>query len=220
MSLLRTTARTVIAVIGAAAVAAVTLATPVSATTGTDEQRAAVASHSGSRDVRPIPFLDLERYQGRWLQLAAIPTDFSAVCDRDTQAEYTLLPDGLVQVLNSCVSAAGAPIEIEGRAQVVGPDSNAQLEVSFARDDSGGFVFTGTANYWVIGIDQHDYDWAVVGDGDRSSGFVLSREPRLGARDVVRVVRVLLRNGYDPCDFEITATTGGVEENRNLCHLR
>ncbi|MGF1663136.1 MAG: lipocalin family protein [Kineosporiaceae bacterium] len=182
---------------------------------------AQAAGHPDAEDppVRPIADLDLERYQGRWLQLAAIPQPFDAFCDRDTTADYALLPDGLVQVVNTCTTAAGFPVALEGRAQVVGPDSDAQLEVTFDRDATGQFVFTGESNYWVIGIDERDYGWAVVGNGERTSGFVLSRDPELTPREIARVLRILVRNGYDPCDFEITATTGGIEENRPLCHL-
>ncbi|MGF1647561.1 MAG: lipocalin family protein [Kineosporiaceae bacterium] len=198
---------------------AVTLCTALLALGTPMAAQAADRSPAENRPVRPIAELDLERYQGRWLQLAAIPQFFDAFCDRDTMADYTLLPDGLVQVVNTCTTALGFPVPIEGRAQVVGPDSNAQLEVTFERDSAGQFVFTGESNYWVIGIDERDYDWAVVGNGERTSGFVLSRDPELTPREIARVLRVLLRNGYDPCDFEITATTGGFEENRPLCHV-
>jgi apolipoprotein D and lipocalin family protein len=199
--------------------AAVTLCTALLALGVPLAAQAAEHPTAGDRPVRPIADLDLERYQGRWLQLAAVPQFFDAFCDRDTVADYILLPDGLVQVVNTCTTALGFPVALEGRAQVVGPDSDAQLEVTFERDGTGQFVFTGESNYWVIGIDERDYGWAVVGNGERTSGFVLSRDPELTPREIGRVLRILVRNGYDPCDFEITATTGGIEENRPLCHL-
>jgi apolipoprotein D and lipocalin family protein len=169
------------------------------------------------RAVVPIGGLDLDRYAGRWLQLAAIPQFFSAECARDTQAVYTPLPDGLVKVENTCTRADGSLSVIEGRARVVGP-SPAQLEVTFVQV-AGQWIFQAAGDYWVLGVDQRsaDYGWAVVGSPDRTSGFVLSRTPRLDARQIVSIVRTVLRNGYDPCAFTITATAGGIEENVPLC---
>jgi apolipoprotein D and lipocalin family protein len=176
---------------------------------------AATPAPAGS-PVTPVPALDLERYAGTWLQLADIPADFTAQCARDTQANYTVLPDGLVQVVNTCTTADGGLSTIEGRARVVGPDSNAQLQVTFVQF-GGQWQFQFGADYWVIGLDERNYSWAVVGGPDRTSGFVLSRQPTLKPRQIGQVLRTLIRNGYDPCDFEITATTGGVETNRPLC---
>ncbi len=171
-----------------------------------------------TRPVTPVDAVDLARYSGRWLQLAAVPTSFSARCVRDTQADYTPLPDGLVRVVNTCVLADGSVTSIEGRARVVGPDSTGQLEVTFVQV-AGQWVFEAAGDYWVIGLDEKSYGWAVVGGPERTSGFVLSRTPRLGARQIAQAVRVIVRNGYDPCDFEITATTGGVGTTRPLCEV-
>jgi apolipoprotein D and lipocalin family protein len=166
--------------------------------------------------VTPVAALDLTRYAGTWLQLADVPATFTAQCERDTQAQYSVLPDGLVRVVNTCVRADGSLNTIEGRARVVGPDSNAQLQVTFVQF-GGQWQFQLAGDYWVIGLDQRNYSWAVVGDPDRSNGFVLSRKPTLTPRQIGQVLRSVIRNGYDPCDFEITATTGGVESNRPLC---
>jgi apolipoprotein D and lipocalin family protein len=171
-----------------------------------------------SRTVKPVASLDLQRYSGTWLQLAAIPAPFTAQCARDTRAQYTPLPDGLVKVINTCTVADGSTSTVEGRARVTGPTSNAQLEVTFAQAN-GQFLFQAAGPYWVIGLDQQSYSWAVVGNPERTSGFVLSRTPRLNARQIAGVVRAIVRNGFDPCKFVITATTGGVETNRPLCSV-
>ncbi len=173
---------------------------------------------AAERPVTPIGALDLQRYAGTWLQLATIPQPFQAQCVRDTRAQYDVLPDGLVKVVNTCVQADGTTSSIEGRARVVGP-SPAQLEVTFVQV-AGQWIFDAAGDYWVLGVDDaaSDYAWAVVGSPTRSGGFVLSRTPTLGARQIAQIVRTVLRNGYDPCAFQITATTGGIERNIPLCH--
>ena len=194
------------------ALVAVTLVTAIAASPA-----AAKPDRLHRTEVTPIASLDLDRYSGKWLQLATIPQQFQAPCARDTQAFYTVLPDGLVQVDNTCTRADGTIQAIEGRARVVGP-STAQLEVTFVQV-AGQWFFDAAGDYWVLGVDKRspDYAWAVVGNADRSSGFILSRTPRLKVRQLVRIARVLLKNGYNPCDFEITATTGGIERNTPLC---
>ncbi|WP_309615047.1 lipocalin family protein [Salinibacterium sp.] len=210
MKNIRRTIRRVTAVLGTLALLSTVAVAPAFAS---GDQAA-----STPRAVKPVASLDLQRYSGTWLQLAAIPARFTAQCVRDTRAEYTPLPDGLVKVINTCTVADGSVSTVEGRARVTGPTSNAQLEVTFAQAN-GQFLFQAAGAYWVIGLDQQSYSWAVVGDPTRTNGFVLSRAPELNARQIAGVVRAIVRNGFDPCKFVITATTGGVETNRPLCSV-
>lgn len=180
---------------------------------------ALVAAHPApasafDRDVRTVRSVDLDRYQGRWLNLASIPSPFLDACDRDITADYELLDDGLVRVVNTCTTG-GATIPIEGRARVVEPSTNAELQVTFV-EQNGEFVFVPGGDYWVIGLDR-DYEWAVVGDPDRSGGFVLSRTPTLDFGEILGVLFALVRSGYDPCRFELTPTTGGLEATGSIC---
>jgi apolipoprotein D and lipocalin family protein len=166
------------------------------------------------RPVQTVRAVDLNRYQGRWLNLASIPSPFLDACERDITADYEILPDGLVKVVNTC-TAGGIPIPIEGRARVVDAATNSKLQVTFAQQN-GQFFFVPGGDYWIIGLDR-DYRWAVVGDPDRSGGFILSRTPTLAPRDLVRIVIALVRSGYDPCRFELTPTTGGLEATGSIC---
>ncbi|MGL5859375.1 MAG: lipocalin family protein [Angustibacter sp.] len=198
-----------LAAVGSAAVGAVVVAVGFAAAPA-----AAVPRAAEPRPVTTVEALDLQRYSGTWLQLAAIPQPFQAQCVRDTRATYTPLPDGLVKVENSCVQADGSTSAIEGRARVAGPGP-ARLEVTFVQF-AGQWIFAASGPYWVIGLDR-DYQWAVVGSPDRASGFVLSRTSTLSPRQINAVLGTVLRNGYDPCAFQITATTGGIEQNLPLC---
>ncbi len=170
---------------------------------------------AGPPPVRTVRSVDLDQYAGTWLNLASLPNPFLDVCERDITADYALLPDGLVQVVNTC-TVGGVPVPIEGRARVVDPATNAKLQVTFVQQ-GGQFVFVPGGDYWVIGLDR-DYRWAVVGDPDRSSGFILSRTPTLTLRDLIGIVASLIRSGYDPCAFELTPTTGGLEATGSICH--
>ncbi|MGW6445223.1 lipocalin family protein [Lentzea sp. NPDC055074] len=176
------------------------------------------ASAAGQTEVRPVRSVDLERYQGRWVQLAAIPQPFQAQCARNDNATYTLLPQGQVKVLNSCTRQDGSTSSIEGRARQSEPGSTSKLEVSFV-NVGGEWNFDRPGTYWVIGLDS-DYAWAVVGAPDRKSGFVLARTPRPSGKDIAGIVKALVRNGYDPCDFRITAQDGGAPDSVEVCAAR
>ncbi|CAL9425232.1 hypothetical protein SUDANB95_01926 [Actinosynnema sp. ALI-1.44] len=65
-------------------------------------------------EVTPVRSVDLTRYQGPWLRLAAIPQPFQAACARD---EYTPLPDGLVRV-TAQEGGAPAPVDLCGPSPV------------------------------------------------------------------------------------------------------
>ena len=169
---------------------------------------AAHAAPQAPRAVTPVASVDLARYQGAGRQLAAIPQPCQAACARNDGANYTVLGNGEVKVLNSCTRADGATFSLEGRARPSVPGSTSRLEVSFLPTADGGWNFDNPGTYWVLGLDR-DYQWAVVGDPDRRSGFVLSRTTTPTARQVVGILGALLRNGYDPCRFRITAQDGG-----------
>jgi apolipoprotein D and lipocalin family protein len=164
--------------------------------------------------VRTVKSVDLNRYLGRWNNLAALPSPFLAGCERDITADYSLLDNGQVKVVNSCVRG-GVAVPVEGRGRVVDNATNAKLEVTFAQQN-GEFFFVPGGDYWIIGLDR-EYDWAVVGSPDRTSGFILSRTPTVTFGDVVRIYVSLIRSGYDPCAFEITPTTGGAQVPQSIC---
>ncbi|MGI5499102.1 lipocalin family protein [Lentzea sp. CA-135723] len=168
-----------------------------------------------SAEVRPVSSVDLHRYQGRWVQVAAIPQPFQAHCVRNDNAVYTLLPDGQVEVVNGCTRADGVTSSLEGRARRTDPASTAKLQVSFVRT-ADGWSFDKPGTYWVIGLDR-DYRWAVVGAPGRRTGFVISRTPAPSRKDVLGMTKALLRNGYNLCDFRITAQDGGAAQAGPLC---
>ena len=51
---------------------------------------------------RTVDHVDLERYMGRWFEIAALPNYFQRHCVRDTTADYSLRDDGTIAVTNRC----------------------------------------------------------------------------------------------------------------------
>lgn len=150
--------------------------------------------------VTTVEQVDLERYVGRWYEIAKIPNRFQDQCVRGTTATYTLRGDGRIEVVNRCVEADGEVDEAEGVAKIVDPETNAKLEVSFV-SFLGWRPFWG--DYWVIGLDE-DYQWAIVGTPDRRYGWVLARTPSLDKRTLERIFSILESQGYARESFELS----------------
>ncbi len=179
----------------------------------------AAAAPASAGPVTPVPSLDAQRYTGEWRQIASLPQWFEAFCVSDTVANYSLNDDGTVRVSNRCVGPFGANITTRGRARVLDPVTNAQLQVTFVQALGGGWSYAGTEpNYVVIGLGEA-YDWAVVGDPQRTSAFVLSRTPALSSAQLGVVRGVLATNGFDPCKVRTTRQRGGVQKVVSLCAI-
>jgi lipocalin len=121
-----------------------------------------------------VASVDVGRYAGTWYEIASIKQFFS-VGLVNTKAEYTVLGDGSIKVVNSgnYLTNDGPLSRIEGRAVPV-DRSNARLNVSF----SGAPSTQGAGNYWIVDLDP-SYQWAIVGDANGQTGFILTRQPKV-----------------------------------------
>ena len=173
------------------------------------------AGAAAAQPPQPIESLDLNRYLGTWHQLAAIPQPFNLVCARDTTATYGLVDAGTVSVFNRCTTWINTPNEIRGTAKVTDPATNAQLRVNFPNSLSPDSP-DGPPNYVVTAIGD-DYEWALVTNPQRTSGFVLSRTPALSASQWSDVEDAIAAAGYNGCVFLTSPTTGGREDITPLC---
>lgn len=133
---------------------------------------AAACAPMGPPATSTVESVDVERYLGTWYELGSIKQFFSLGLV-NTQADYSLLPDGSIRVENSgnYFFAGGPESRIVGSAVPV-DDSNARLNVSFL----GPATAQGPGNYWIVDLDP-DYQWAIVSDPTGQSGFILSRTP-------------------------------------------
>ncbi len=146
--------------------------------------------------MRALASLDLSRYSGRWYEVARVPNQFQRRCVAETTAEYELLANGEMRVVNRCRTADGGSIRAEGRARLAnrsGPTS--KLEVRFAPAILS-FLPMVWADYWVLGLTD-DYGAALVGTPDRRYLWVLARHPRLDETTYQRLVDIAAAQGFD-----------------------
>lgn len=146
--------------------------------------------------------VDLERYMGRWYEIARFPMRQESACASHVAAHYSLRPDGTIGVVNSCLKRDGSEAIAQGVARVVEESNGSKLKVSFAPKWLRKLPFF-WADYWILHVDP-DYGMAVVGTPDRKHLWVLARIPRISEADFERVVDRARAQGYDTARLQIT----------------
>lgn len=146
--------------------------------------------------VRPVAAVDLERYAGLWHEVARLPNRFQQDCAGETTAEYTLLGNGQLRVVNSCRRTDGSPMRAEGRARLADADGPAsRLKVRFAPAFLS-FLPMVWGDYWILDLTE-DYGAALVGDPSRKYLWMLSRSPKLDPTVYTRFVSTAAAQGFD-----------------------
>lgn len=142
----------------------------------------------------------VSQYAGLWYEIGSIPQIFQTGCNCTT-AEYAAISETEISVVNTCnlFSANGFENRIEGTATIVPNSGNAKLLVSFF--GSGG------SDYWIIDLDE-DYEWAVVGSGDKQSFWILSRTRTLDQTLYNDLLEKWGERGYDISRVEATPQQG------------
>jgi len=143
-----------------------------------------------------VASVDLARYSGRWYEIAKYPNFFQRGCLGRTTAGYAPNPDGSIRVTNRCEGKNGKVIEVVGRATVVPNSQNTKLKVGFGGPFSGA--------YWIIGLDEKNYEWAVVGHPSRQFLWILARKPKLDQATYKHILQLVAERGYDPQRLEET----------------
>ena len=154
------------------------------------------ATRASAADPLPtVTAVDLSRYAGTWHEVARLPNWFQRSCIRST-ARYIPQADGSITVINTCTKANCRQTSIEGVATAVPCSGNARLRVKF-----GGLAALVPAsregNYWIIALDQENYQWAMVGTPDRRFLWILSRQPCLDPQIYACLKRQACRLGFD-----------------------
>ena len=132
-----------------------------------------------------VPHVELEKYLGKWYEIAHLPARFQEGCT-DTTATYTLSKDGSISVLNECIRN-GKVKQAKGKAKVVDKSSGAKLKVTFFRPFYG--------DYWIIKL-GNDYNYAVVGTPNRKYLWILSRTPQMDDNLFSQLIEFVKSKGF------------------------
>lgn len=154
---------------------------------------------ASTHPLQTVGHVDLNRYIGKWYEVARYPNRFERSCDHDVTAEYSIRKNGKIRVLNSCITGAGKPKQSEGSAIIVDKQTNAKLKVTFF------WPFYG--KYWIIDLGP-DYEFAVVGEPSREYLWILSRSPALPDATYQQILSRLDAQGYQTSTLVKTRQIG------------
>jgi len=142
---------------------------------------------SPPRGVAPVSDFDLDRYLGKWYEIARLDHSFERGLSRVT-AEYSLRDHGDILVVNRGYDELRDEwSEARGVARPIGPPDLASLKVAFF------WPFWGA--YHVIALDA-DYRWAMVTSSTRDYLWILSRRPRLDPAVLDDLLDQAARQGF------------------------
>jgi apolipoprotein D and lipocalin family protein len=154
------------------------------------------AQPSRTQPVRTVPSVDLNRYSGKWYEIARYPNRFQKQCVANTTANYTVKQNGKLEVLNECMKKDGLVDSAKAEAKVADKGSNAKLKVRFAPAFLSVFGFV-WADYWIIDLGP-DYEYAVVADPKREYLWILSRNAELKEPVYQDILRRVEKQGFEP----------------------
>lgn len=160
------------------------------------------AASAESPPLATIAALDVPRYTGRWYEIAKFPNRFQKKCVSDTYAEYSLKPEGGLQVINRCRMAEGDWNEAIGAARQLGGPTSAQLKVRFAPAWLS-FIPAVWGDYWIIDLDA-DYQLVAISEPRRDYLWVLSRNPKVSPETYAALLHRLRKLGFDIQRLETT----------------
>jgi apolipoprotein D and lipocalin family protein len=142
-----------------------------------------------AQTIQPVPYVDLNKYVGKWYEIASFPQRFQKRCNCTT-AEYTMTNKGYVIVENRCNkdSINGKQSYIKGKAFIQEHSGNAKLIVQFF------WPFKG--DYWIIDLAE-DYSYAVVGNPNKKYLWILCRTPIMNETIYQKIISKLIISGFD-----------------------
>ncbi|XP_078439436.1 temperature-induced lipocalin [Wolffia australiana] len=150
---------------------------------------------AATKQPEAVKGLDLNRYMGRWYEIASFPSRFQPKAGSGTRATYTLNADGTVHVLNETWTN-GKRGFIEGTAYKADPNSDeAKLKVKFYVPPFLPIIPV-VGDYWVLFIDD-GYRYALVGQPSRRYLWILSRTTHLDEEIYNELVEKAKEVGYD-----------------------
>lgn len=142
-------------------------------------------------DHSTVSRLDLQRFLGLWYEIARYNHPFERGLVEVT-ATYTLLPDGKIRVENRGCKRH-SPYDVcktaNGHAKIPNPKEPGKLKVSF--------FLNFYSDYYVLELDQENYNYALIGSSTDKYLWILSRTPQLPEEIKKKLLTAAERRGYD-----------------------
>jgi apolipoprotein D and lipocalin family protein len=146
-------------------------------------------SLSPPQGITPVSPFDVNRYAGKWYEIARLDHRFERGLT-DNNATYRLLPDGSVEVINRGYDTEDREWkQVIGKALFQGDSNTASLKVSFFGPFYGA--------YHVAALDEPGYRWSLVTGPNRDYLWILARDKQLPEKLKQEIVQRARQLGFD-----------------------
>jgi apolipoprotein D and lipocalin family protein len=142
-------------------------------------------------DMKGVKKVNLDKYTGKWYEIASFPAWFSRGCENAT-AEYTR-KDDYVRVENTCQTRKKKRRQV-GKAFKTKKDN--VLKVQF---------FAPFKSDYIIEFVDNNYKYAIVGTSGKDYLWILSRSRNISQEKFDDLVTIARKAGYDVSNLEVTA---------------
>ena len=144
--------------------------------------------HTLILDTHTVKNLDIERYMGKWYEISRYDHDFEKGLSH-VSTEYTLKDGKNIEIVNRGIKEDGIAKVIKGKGRIPDINDPGKLQISF-------FLWF-YSNYYILEVDDKNYEYAMVGSNTNKYLWILSRTPILP-----ETIRLMLLNkanwrGYD-----------------------
>jgi len=150
---------------------------------------------SGPPKLEPVSGFDLNRYLGKWYEIARLPNPFEKELVNVT-ATYSLRSDGKVKVVNEGYKKTlyGKHQVAVGKAKFAKSPDKGYLRVSFF------WIFYG--DYMIVELDP-DYQCAMVASSHKYL-WILAREPKMDRGVLENLIKRAQELGFDTSKLYFT----------------
>ena len=139
--------------------------------------------------VKPVDNFDVQRYLGKWYEVARLDHSFERGLSRVT-AEYSLREDSGLKVINrGYLAKENRWKEATGKAYFADTSDKGYLKVSFFGPFYGSYV--------IFDLDHENYQYSLVCGPNTSYLWILSRNPEIQASVRDRLVAKAASLGFD-----------------------
>lgn len=147
-----------------------------------------IAGCASTSDIPAVDNFNIGKYTGTWHEIARGDHVFERGMTH-VKAEYTILDDGRVKVVNSGIRSDGKEKHIEGIARLrKNANGKGELEVSFF----GPFY----GPYRIIDLDP-EYRIAIVTSSSRNYIWILARDEKISSDELEKVVEKIRNWKFD-----------------------
>lgn len=150
---------------------------------------AIVSGCSRPDDLVTTTELDINRYMGKWYEIARLPNSFEEGLECIT-AEYYIAPEGHITVVNRGYDpdGDGSWKDVRGKAWIPDTLAPGKLKVQFF------WPFAG--DYYIIHLDP-GYQYALVGDPSRKFLWILARTESLPEEKIRELLGIARSRNFE-----------------------